>query len=107
MDSMDQVVTTAEVCRKFWKFPFMTAKSFHIGPCMTKPSCRGRGYYPYLLQQIIKDYPRNDFFMIVDEKNEASIRGVTKAGLQPFAKGIKNKFGQYVITERLDDIKCL
>lgn len=25
MNSMDEVVSTAEVCRKFWKFPFMTA----------------------------------------------------------------------------------
>ena len=39
--------------------------------------------------------------MIVEESNEASIRGIEKAGLVRFAKGCKNDEGEFVISESL------
>lgn len=103
IDKNNVVVTTAQVCHKFYKFPFMTKGSLHIGPCITHPDYRGRGYYPFLLSQIIKDNRGCELFMIVNEKNKSGIRGVVKAGFIPFAKGIKDRFGRFVITEMLKD----
>ena len=47
-----KMVSTAEVCTDHWELPFMTIlrgggkKDYHIGPCMTCPNERGKGYYP-------------------------------------------------------------
>lgn len=53
--------------------------------------------YPLLLQHIIDDYPDRDYYMIVDECNVASQRGINKVGFELFAKGHKSRFGRYVI----------
>lgn len=37
--------------------------------------------------------------MLVEENNIASIRGVKKAGFEAFAKGVKTRFGRYVISD--------
>lgn len=57
-------------------------RGIHIGPCETIESERGKGFYPYRV-----------FYMIVDEKNISSIKGVEKVGFIPFGKGLKYRFG--------------
>lgn len=44
-----EIVSSAEISENLYFFPFMDQEGIHIGPCNTKPECRGRGYYPYLL----------------------------------------------------------
>ncbi len=97
----DKLVSTAEVVTWLLIFPFMPRKGIHIAPCRTMPEERGKGYYSYLLRLIVEGNPEGDFYMIVNESNTASIRGVEKAGFFRFAVGKKTRFGRYVITKHL------
>lgn len=98
-----KVVSWAEVATWLPAFPFMSWKGVYIGTCRTLAEERGRGYYPYLLSKIQDDMSQKDFCMFIDEGNEASIRGVEKAGFRPFATLKKTKLGFYLIEERLVD----
>ena len=93
----DKVVSYARVVPKILIFSFIPKGGYHIGPCLTLEEYRGNGFYPLLLSYIIKKNVDKDFYMIVDENNIASIKGVKKAGFEEFARGKKNKFGRYVI----------
>ena len=102
-----KVVSTAEVCTGHWQLPFLTIrmgagkKDYHIGPCMTCPNERGKGYYPMLLQAIMNDLgTQNNYYMIVHETNAPSLRGIAKAGFTRIGVGGKNKYGQYIITKK-------
>ena len=75
------VAHTSYVVGSCLKFRFMRRGDFEIGPCWTNPSFRGRGIYPYVLQQIVSRVGHR-CWMIVDEKNNSSIRGIEKAGFQ-------------------------
>lgn len=97
----NKTVCVAEVATWMPVFPFMTVKEIYIGSCRTLPEERGKGYYPYLLAKIQEDYPENDFCMFVDEGNEASMRGVEKAGFRRVATLTKTKLGFYLIEKRL------
>ena len=50
---------------------------------------RGMGYYPLLLKYIQNQYIDKDIYMIVDEENIPSIKGIEKAGFKKFGFGIK------------------
>lgn len=91
------IVSRAEVVSWIPIFPFMPHDALEIGPCSTDKEFRGNGYYPMLLKKIQEDFPDRKCCMLVEEKNIASIHGVKKAGFEAFAKGIKNRFGRYVI----------
>ena len=102
-----KVVYTAEVCTEHWQLPFMTIlrgggkKDYHIGPCMTCPNERGKGFYPMLLQAIMNDLgTQNNYYLIVHETNTPSLRGIAKAGFSRIGVGVKNKYGQYIITKK-------
>lgn len=92
-------ICSARVVRKIWFFPFMQSNGLHIGPCFTVESERGKGLYPYLLSHIVNDNEGKEFYMIVNENNKSSIKGVLKAGFIPFAKGHKIFFNRYVIDQ--------
>lgn len=98
----DEVVSMARVVNKIFFFPFMGRGGIHIGPCYTKEKMRGKGLYPYLLNYIIEESKMTDFYMIVSENNIPSIKGVTKVGFVPFAKGHKTFLKRFVIDEFLD-----
>ena len=101
----DRMVSRAEVCTPNWQFPFIGREctfAYHIGPCMTIPEARGNGYYPMLLNEIMKDLGTDKkYYMIVHSDNYASLRGVAKVGFTLIGKGYKNKMGQYIITENI------
>ena len=84
------VAHTSYVVGSRFKFRFMRCGDFEIGPCWTNPSFRGRGIYPYVLQQIIRGKGR--YWMIVDDKNNPSIRGVEKAGFQRAGNAQKSRW---------------
>ncbi|GCF07311.1 GNAT family N-acetyltransferase [Dictyobacter arantiisoli] len=63
-----------------FSFPIQT-KNCYLWDFMTLPEWRGRGIYPRLLQAIIQQEQSVDRFWIGYEPgNEASMRGITKAG---------------------------
>ncbi len=95
-----EIVSTAQVCPKIPIFEFLPKDGWHIGPCRTIEKQRGNGFYPLLLQFIVQEYPDRDFYMIIDEKNIFSQKGVAKAGFEKFAEGRKNRVGQYCIEQR-------
>ena len=41
--------------------------------------------------------PNDQFYMIVNEANESSLRGVKKVGFVEFARGKKDKFHRWII----------
>lgn len=77
----------------------MGKADFQIGPCYTVPEFRGKGLYTNTLLYIISqnEYKKSSFWMIVDENNGASIRGIEKAGFLKIGKVKKTKlFKRYV-----------
>lgn len=97
----NKIVSKAEVVSWIPQFPFMPKNGLHVGPCVTMKEERGRGYYPYLLSEIVADNATKDCYMIVSPNNLSSIRGVEKAGFEPFATGLRTSLGQYVIKKQL------
>lgn len=84
------------------KFPFMKKQDLEIGPCYTVPEFRGQGLYPKMLLHITsqEEYKNSDFWMIVEEKNEASIRGIEKAGFQKVGEVKRTRFFKRYIQVR-------
>lgn len=95
------------VMKKCYKFPFLKSNDIHIGPCFTHPDYRGQGIYPAVIQRITTDFGLNSEkgphgYMIVDEKNVSSIRGVEKAGFKK--TGIVEKTGFLKIYKEQRDV---
>lgn len=78
----DKLVHTSYVVPKCYKFDFLGKNDYEIGPCFTYPEYRGQGIYPNILRTICQQIGSDDttFYMIVDEENKPSIRGIEKAG---------------------------
>lgn len=77
-----ELAHTSYVIPKCYKFPFMKNSDYEIGPCFTYPKYRGNGYYPQMLKYICQSIGQKNsvFYMIVDENNISSIKGIEKAG---------------------------
>lgn len=80
----EELVHTSYVIPKCLKFPFLNKQDYEIGPCFTYPKFRGKGIYPAMLQYICSSEGDNStvFYMIVDEGNTSSIRGIEKSGFE-------------------------
>lgn len=92
-----EVAHTSCVLGKCYKYPFMTKKDYVIGPCVTNKKFRGKGIYPRVIQAVISDKSKNDtdFYMICEENNFPSIKGIEKAGFLKTAVMEKNFFKVY------------
>ena len=77
-----EIQHTSYVLPKCAKFPFMEKGSFEIGPCQTAEKFRGQGLYGKVLSYITSEetYKNARFYMIVEEQNKPSVRGIEKAG---------------------------
>ena len=76
-----KILHTSLVVPSCRKFPFLNKCDYEIGPCFTNESARGKGYYPQTLDFIVKTLENaSNFYMIVDDANIASIKGIKKAG---------------------------
>lgn len=75
-------VHTSYVIPQCRKFPFLGENDYEIGPCFTDETMRGKGYYPQTLDYIIRHLPADtaEIYMIVNDENEPSKRGIMKAG---------------------------
>lgn len=80
----ENLIHTSYVIPKCYKFPFLNNNDYEIGPCFTYPEYRGQGYYPAMLRYICSSvgYEKTVFYMIVDENNASSIKGIEKAGFK-------------------------
>lgn len=90
----EKLIHYSHVLPGFWKFRFMNRDDYEIGPCWTDELYRGQQIYPYVIQKIVELF-KNDaafFYMVVDEKNIASIRGIEKAGFIKVGIVKKTKF---------------
>lgn len=70
-------------------YRFMPKHALHVGFARTIPEERGNGLYPLLLEYVKSDLDGFDLYMIVDETNSSSIRGIEKAGFDMIASGEK------------------
>lgn len=79
-----KIVHTSCVIPKCFKFPFLKAGEYIIGPCVTAPDYRGQGLYGKALACITGHpmYRDGVFYMSVNEHNASSIRGIEKAGFR-------------------------
>jgi GNAT superfamily N-acetyltransferase len=58
-------------------------RNCYLWDFVTHPDWRGQGIYPHLLQSILEDEAGVDRFWIgYEERNDASARGIAKAGFQ-------------------------
>lgn len=77
----NKVIHVSYVVPKCYKFPFLDSNSVEIGPCVTEKEYRGRGIYPFVLNNIVSTV-KGRKFMIIHDTNKSSIRGVLKAGFK-------------------------
>ena len=101
----DICIHTSMVIGKGWRFPFMSNDDIQIGPCWTATESRKQGLYVAIIQRILCDFSDHQCWMICDENNIASIRGIERAGLELRAKGKRTMpvgfkiIGRFVITK--------
>ena len=94
MNESEKLMHTSYLVPACAKFPFMNEVDYEIGPCLTYPDYRGQGIYPRVLRSICNKVGENNsvFYMIVDEFNKSSIRGIEKAGFIRCGTVQKSKF---------------
>lgn len=96
VQSGNDIIHTSYVIPACAKFPFMDRNDLEIGPCYTYPAFRGKGIYPKVLSEICRrrGNDTSSFYMIVDETNLPSIRGIEKAGFVRCGSVQKSKFSK-------------
>jgi hypothetical protein len=57
-----------------------------IVDCVTLPHYRGKAYYPCLLKLIANNFRSERIVIYASAENEASLRGIKKAGFREFAR---------------------
>ena len=90
----NRIIHTSYCAHKCFKFPFMKERDWHIGPCHTDDDYQGRNIYPAVLQYIcvnLQDKGGN-FYMIVEDSNVPSTKGVLKAGFANVGALNKSKY---------------
>lgn len=98
-DKQGALVHVSYVIPKCFKFPFMRRGDIEIDPCHTVSNYRGQGIYPYILSRILQEELKQNAaaYMIVDNHNYSSIKGVLKAGFKKINSLKKSKAGIYVV----------
>ncbi len=79
-DSNRNLIHSAYVIPRNFKYPFLQKDEWCIGPCNTPEPFRGQGIYQYVLSYILVNNPGRDFCMFIRNENTASQKGVVKAG---------------------------
>lgn len=92
----NDIIHTSYVIPACAKFPFMDRDDLEIGPCYTYPAFRGKGIYPKVLSEICRrrGNDTSSFYMIVDETNLPSIKGIEKAGFVRCGSVQKSRIGK-------------
>lgn len=95
------ILSKAVLISKVPIYKFLPLKGVHLCYCETIPEVRGRGLYPLLLSFIQNVHKQKNLYMIVDESNLSSIKGIEKAGFIRYAVGEKKSNGCFIITRCL------
>ena len=97
-----QMIHSSYVTGRSFKFPFMSQRDIHIGPCNTAPEYRGRGIYRNVLRVICRDHKDacNKVYMMVHEDNIPSIKGIEAAGFRHI--GTVERTGIFKVYRRTD-----
>ena len=107
LEKNGEIIHTSYVSLKSFKFPFMKKGDYHIGPCHTSDSERGKGLYPMVLKSICKEKSTGDnhIYMIVEDSNKSSHYGVLKAGFERKCRLQKTKYLKkyYPVFDKEDD----
>ena len=98
----DIIVSKAVLISKVPIYRFFPKNGIHLCYCETIPESRGKGYYSLLLSYIQNDLQGTNLYMMVEDSNFASIRGIEKAGFIRYANGIKKDNGVFVVEKYLD-----
>lgn len=98
----NKIVSKAVLISKVPIYKFLPNNGIHLCYCETLQAFRGKGYYPLLLKYIQNDNIDEDLYMVVDENNVSSIKGIEKAGFIKYAQGRKINNRYFVIDEYLD-----
>ncbi len=105
-DNNGTIIHYSHILPKFFKFPFMRKEDIEIGPCWTHQNFRGKNIYPFILTLILKNLSFLDrtFYIMTDENNIPSQKGILKAGFKLFAEGSKKGIlGIYYATKFVQD----
>jgi hypothetical protein len=83
----------------------LPARNRYLWGFVTRPEWRGRGVYPGLLQAMLHDEDADRFWIGHDAGNDASARGIIKAGFSPLGPVYARPDGRLVfapprVTER-------
>ncbi len=92
VDENGTIMHTSQVLPKFYKFGYMQKGDYVIGPCVTRHEFRGKGIYPCVLKHILNQLKPSTVYMVVDETNPSSIKGIEKAGFIRYGIVKKTKF---------------
>jgi hypothetical protein len=92
----NRIVSKAVLISKVPKYQFLPPRGIHLCFCETIEDSRGKGYYPLLLSYIQNNNPTKELYMVVDENNHSSIRGIEKAGFVRYAVGNRLPNGRFV-----------
>ena len=106
MSEDNKIAHTTYLIPKCRKFDFMGSSDWEIGPCITAREFRGQGIYPKVLNHITSSFGNNEtiFYMIVEENNLSSIKGIEKAGFKRCGLVQKTKWlKQYRKQENMDE----
>lgn len=95
-DNKGNVAHKSLVIGPNFKFPFLNKGEFEIGPCYTNSKYRGNGIYPVVLRNIVESKPDSRFLMLIEERNNSSVRGVEKAGFTKVGEVVKTKWGRWI-----------
>ncbi len=90
--------------KQCYKFPFMGKHDLQIGNCFTDENYRGYGIYPYVIQKAVQQHltnnPKGDVYMLIEQSNIASQKGVEKVGFVKSSKLIiRRLFGIFKLYE--------
>lgn len=93
-DDSNRIVHTSYVLHSKFKFAFSKKNELEIGPCHTNKTFRNKGLYKNVVKRITSDekFEGQSFFMIVEENNFPSIRGIESSGFKKFGCIKKTKF---------------
>lgn len=97
----NRILSKAVLISKVPLYRFLPSKGIHVCYCETIPEARGKGLYPLLLTYVQNVHLQHDLYMIVEESNHASIKGIEKAGFVRYALGERLSNGYFIETTRL------
>lgn len=92
----NRIISRALLITKTPNYKFLPKDGVHICYCETIPQEQGKGYYSLLLKAILANNPGKHFYMIVEEKNTPSIKGIERAGFVRCGEVEKTERGSFV-----------